>query len=181
MANEFQLTVRAKPGVDAVRALRGWLKVGLRRFGFKCVKITPEKETVMVDARKYAPKYIKPDNVRDGPIRAHILAVLEDERFGRLLLELDTGSQFALNETNTNTLIKAWHHDTEAWRGQEIILELGTYKDWREDTQKETVRVRVPEPANAEAQNGGAPANKPLPPARVATSLKGDLDDEIPF
>ena len=103
----------------------------------------------MVDARKYASKYVKPDDVRDGPIHTRIISMFEDERFSRLMLELETGSQFALNDGNTNILIKAWGHDTDAWIGRELQLELGTYKDWRDDppTEKETVRVRAVSPA----------------------------------
>jgi hypothetical protein len=168
--------------LNEIRALRAWLKQGLRLFGLKCLKITPnEKEKTMVDARKFASKYVKPDNVRDGPIQTRIVSVLEDERYDRLLLELETGSQFALNDGNTNTLIKAWGHDTDTWIGRELQLELGTYKDWRADPpeQKETVRVRAISPA--EAQNGSAPAAKPLPPSRVVAPPKVDMDDEIPF
>jgi hypothetical protein len=134
----------------------------------------------MVDARKYASKYVKPDNVRDGPIQTRILNVFEDERYSRLMLELETGSQFALNDGNTNSLIKAWGHDTDTWIGRELQLELGTYMDWRADPpeEKETVRVRAVSPAKT--ADGSVPASKPLPPSRVATSSK-DMDDSIPF
>ena len=99
----------------------------------------------MVDARKYASKYVKPDNVRDGPIHTRIISIFEEERYGRLMLELETGSQFTLNDGNTNALIKAWGHDTDAWIGKELVLELGHWKDWRDDppTEKETVKVRA--------------------------------------
>jgi hypothetical protein len=176
----YRLLVRAEPDVvDEIRALRGWLKQGLRMFGMKCLNITPnDKETTIMDARKFASKYVKPDNVRDGPIQTRIISVLEDDRYSRLLLELETGSQFALNDGNTNTLIKAWGHDTDAWIGRELQLELGTYRDWRADPpeEKETVRVRVVSPA----QNGSTTPAKPLPPSMVVTPPK-DMDDEIPF
>jgi hypothetical protein len=141
-----------------------------------------------MDARKYASKYVKPDNVRDGSIQTRVVNVFEDERYGRLMLELETGSQFALNDGNTNALIKAWGHNTDDWIGQELALELGTYKDWRDDppTEKETVKVRTISPAKT-AQNGGAPESKPpLPPSRTATpggaaSLRSEMDDDIPF
>jgi hypothetical protein len=135
-----------------------------------------------MDARKYASKYVKPDNVRDGAIATRIVNVFEDERYNRLTLELETGSQFGLNDGNTNTLIKAWGHDTDGWIGLELALELGTYKDWRDDppTDKETVRVRAISP-DPRAQNGGAPASKPpLPPSTTAAS-RNAMDDEIPF
>ena len=80
-----------------------------------------------MDARKYASKYVKPDNVRDGPIQTRIVNVFEEENYGRLALELETGSQFSLNDGNTNALIKAWGHDTDGWIGleTELALELG--------------------------------------------------------
>jgi hypothetical protein len=183
----YVVTVRAEPGVDAIRALRAWLKRGLRDFGLKCVGITPNEEELTMDARKYASKYVKPDNVRDGPIQTRIINVFEEERYGRLMLELETGSQFALNEGNTNVLIRAWGHNTDDWIGQEIELLLGHYQDWKEDPpkEKETVKVRAISPAKT-AQNGGAPVNKPLPPSIKsapggAASLRGEMDDEIPF
>lgn len=177
----YRLTVRAEPGVDEIRALRSWLKQSLRLFGLKCLQITPgNEEKMMVDARKFAPKQIKPEHVK-APIQSRIIAVLEDERYDRLLLELENGSQFALNQTNTAILIKAWGHDTDAWIKLELELALGTYKDWNDDppTEKPTVRVRAISPAPA-GQNGSAPASKPLPPSRAVASTK-DMDDEIPF
>ena len=137
-----------------------------------------------MDMRKYASKYIKPDQVRDGPVRSRIIAVLEDEHYGRPVLELENGSQFTLNESNNNALIKAWGHNSDDWIGQEIEFALGFYKDRKSDPpeDKETVKVHAISPAkNSEAQNGSAPASKPLPPSLAATPRKNDMDDEIPF
>jgi hypothetical protein len=36
----FALTLRAGPGIDAIHALRGTLKVALHRFGLRCTSIT---------------------------------------------------------------------------------------------------------------------------------------------
>ncbi len=160
--------------------------LGLRAFGLKCVGITPrEQEKAMVDARKYASKYVKPDNVRDGPLTTRILSVFEGT-YG-LVLELETGSQFSLNEGNTNVLIKTWGYETDKWVGdeKEIELFLGTYRDWNEDPpkEKETVKLRVVSPGEATAANGGAPAasKPPLPPTRTAAAKQDDMDDTIPF
>src|ERR1700704_7197424 len=55
MENErtiFLLTVRPEPGVDGVRALRAWLKIGLRTFGLKCLRATTgDKEEANLDMR----------------------------------------------------------------------------------------------------------------------------------
>jgi hypothetical protein len=182
----FVLRVRAEPGVHVIHSLRAWLKCGLREFGLRCISIEEDQSStkeMAMDARKYASKYVKPDNVRDGPIQTRIVNVFEDDRYGRLMLELETGSQFALNDGNTNVLIKAWGYNTDLWIGLELALELGSYKDWREDppVDKETVRVRAISPAPT-AQNSGTSASKPpLPPSRVAPAPKDDLDDSIPF
>lgn len=135
-----------------------------------------------MDMRKYASKFVKPDQVRDGPIQTRIVNVVEDERYSRPVLELETGSQFTLNDGNNNTLMKAFGHDSDNWLGQEILLELGTYKDWRETppVEKETVRVRAASPSKP-AQNGGTPESKPpLPPSRIP-ARKDDMSDDIPF
>jgi hypothetical protein len=143
-----------------------------------------------MDMRNYAAKYIKPDNVRDGPIRTRIINVFESERLGRPVLELENGSQFTLNEGNNNILIQAWGYNSDDWIGQEIEFLLGTYKDWRSDpvVDKETVKVRTISPAKAGTANGGAAAvsKPPLPASRTAApggsaTLRGEMDDEIPF
>ena len=42
---EYIDAVRAEPGVDAIRALRGWLKRGLRDFGLRCLEVREEPQT----------------------------------------------------------------------------------------------------------------------------------------
>jgi hypothetical protein len=136
-----------------------------------------------MDMRQYASTYVKPDNVRDGPIQTRIINVFESERHGRPVLELETGSQFTLNDGNVNTLIKAWGYKSDDWIGQELVLELGTYKDWRADppVDKETVRVRAISPAKTAAGNSGEQSKPPLPPSRTVAAKKDDMDDAIHF
>jgi hypothetical protein len=176
--------VRAEPGVDSIRALRAWLKRGLRDFGLRCVEVQEGKQQgrMKMDMRQYASTYIKPDNVRDGPIQTRIVNVFEGERHGRPVLELETGSQFTLNDGNTNTLIQAWGYNSENWIGQEIELVLGTYKDWRSDpiVDKETVKVRAISPAKTAEGNSGAASKPPLPVSKTATRAE-EMDDEVPF
>jgi hypothetical protein len=177
----YALRVRAEKGVDEIRALRGWLKIGLRTFGLKVLEITPrEEEIAMVDMREYGTKFVKPDYVRDGPIVTSIVNVFVGEQFGRPILELATGAQLNLNETNATALIKAWGHDSDDWIGQEIELSLGTYHDWKSDADKETVRVKALSPAKMTTGNSGAASRPPLPASRTA-SLADDLSDDVPF
>jgi hypothetical protein len=142
-----------------------------------------------MDMRQYASTYVKPDNVRDGPIQTRIANLFESEQTGRPVLELETGSQFTLNDSNTNTLIKAWGYKSEDWIGQELELFLGTYKDWKSDppTDKETVKVRAISPAKTPTADGGAPTvSKLLPRASRPGAAGGppkrdDMDDSIPW
>jgi hypothetical protein len=180
----YLLMVRAEPGVDSIRALRAWLKIGLRTFGLRCVEITPRgKEPAMaMDMRNFASTYVKPDSVRDGPIQTRIVHVFESTSTGRPVLELENGSQFTLNEGNTNTLIKAWGYNSDDWIGQELELLLGTYKDWKSDppADKETVKVRPISPAKTGAGNSGKASKPPLPPSKTVSRAQ-EMDDEVPF
>jgi len=137
----------------------------------------------MADLREYGTKFVKVDHVRDGAIQARIVNVFVGEQFGRPVLELETGGQFTLNEGNTTTLIKAWGSNSDDWIGQEIELLLGTYTDWksRPPTEKETVKVRAISPAKTAAGNSGTASKPPLPASRIATALKDDLSDDVPF
>jgi hypothetical protein len=137
----------------------------------------------MVDMRTFASKYVKPDQVRDGPIQTRIVNVYESEQYNRPVAELETGSTFTLNDSNTNALIKAWGYNSDDWIGQELELFLGTYKDWRENppVDKETVKVRAISPAKATTGNSGVPSKPVLPPSRVVASKTDDMDDAIPF
>lgn len=133
-----------------------------------------------MDMRQYAPKYIRPDSVRDGPIMTRILAVLDEpDRYGRPVIELENGSQFSVNETNLKILINAWGHESDAWIGQEIELSLSTYKDWQSNppVDKETVKARAILPTAATSGNSGTP----LPAPVKRPSIKDDLDDSVPF
>jgi hypothetical protein len=38
-ATEFMLTLRALPNVDGIKAVRAVLKILLRRYGLRCVKV----------------------------------------------------------------------------------------------------------------------------------------------
>jgi hypothetical protein len=152
------------------------------RRSLKCLQPPNDQDNAM-DMRQYATKYIKPDQVRDGSITTRIVNVFEGERHGRPVLELETGSEFTLNDGNTNTLIKAWGYNSNDWIGQEVELFLGTYKDWKEEPpiDKETVKIRAISPAKTTTANGGESSRPVLPPSRAVASKKDDMDDAIPF
>ena len=143
-----------------------------------------------MDMRKYATGFIKTDDVRDGPLQDRIVNVYESEKFQRPVLELASGNQFTVNNTNCAILNRAWGWKSQDWLDQDLEFFLGHYKDWRENPPKEceTVVLRPLSPRKASASggdtkpsadNGGAKAQAgPAPPARTASD---DLDDSIPF
>jgi hypothetical protein len=176
----FKLRVRAEPSIDVVRSLRAWLKVGLRTFGLRCVSIeeVKQQESDTMDMRKYSSGFIKPDDVRDGPLQAHIINVFISEKYDRPVLELDTGDQFTVNATNNRMLCKAYGPNSEDWRGHVVEFSLDHYKDRKTDPpeEKETVALKAISPREGAAGNGGSqridPAKLPAP---------SEMNDEIPF
>jgi hypothetical protein len=132
-----------------------------------------------MDTRKYGSAFLRPDDVRDGPRQERIVAVLESQRFDRLVLELEGGNQFSLNVGNTRNLQKAYGPESDNWRGQVIELSLGHYEDWHTDPpeKKETVTLRPVSVRQPSPDNGGTKAIPPM----ARPSVRDNLDDEIPF
>ena len=182
----YLLTVRAEPGVDAVRSLRTLLKAMLRTYGLRCMEIQEVKQQrrTNMDMRKFGTGFIKPEDVRENPIRARIVIVLEElDKYGQPVIELDTGAQFSLNRTNNDILLRAWGYDSKNWPDQEIEFFHGTYRDRETDAEKETVKVRPISPAKSATSNNSGTENKPPLPAPMSrpAPLAMDLDDEVPF
>jgi hypothetical protein len=171
----FLIRVRAEPDTDVIRALRSWLKVGLRAFGLRCVSIeeTKHQENTM-DMRKYSTDFIKPDHVRDHPLQAVIINVFISEKTNRPVLDLESGEQFTVNATNSRALCKAFGNDSDGWINQTIELSLGTYRDWSSASHQEKETVVVKAISSREGTNGGQRTDPALP----APPADGD---EIPF
>jgi hypothetical protein len=125
-----------------------------------------------MDMRKYATGYIKPDDVRDGPRQERIVKVFESEKYGRPVLDLESGDQFILNEKNTRILNKAFGYESDRWPGLVIEFVLDHYKDRKSEEEKETVTVR-PISVRQPSDNGGTKAIQPRP--------RTSLDADIPF
>lgn len=136
-----------------------------------------KREEKAMDMRKYASGFIKPDDVRDGPRTDKIINVFISEKYNCPVLELESGDQFLVNNTNTKILNKAWGWDSDDWINQIVEFSLGHYKDWRADPpeEKETVAVRAVSPRQPAADDGGTKAvAAPRPRA-------SDMNDDIPF
>jgi hypothetical protein len=82
----------------------------------------------MVDMKSYAGRrFVKVDDVRDGPIEGTIVDISEGE-FEKLNLTLDTGDTLSLNKTNTTKLLRAFGTDSDRAIGQMVRLLFGEIK-----------------------------------------------------
>jgi hypothetical protein len=129
-----------------------------------------------MDMRKYSSGFIKPDDVRDGPIQARIINVFISEKYNRPVLELDTGDQFTVNTTNNRVLCKAYGANSEDWLGHVVEFLLGTYPDRESGENKETVNLKA-----ISSRNGVGNADTPqrVDPAKLPKP--NDDINEIPF
>jgi hypothetical protein len=180
---------------DGIRALRGVLKLALRRFGLRAVDIREHarvsrrrpaqvarktsaharrQEKIIMDMRRYSgTPFIKPGDVNAGPLRVVIVGVTEG-KYGRPDLEFDDGSKLSVNATNNRTLVIAYGFESDDWINKEIELSLGEVEYNGE--MQETVMVKPISP----------PVERKPPPPKPkggsgAPGKRGDMDDEVPF
>jgi hypothetical protein len=125
-----------------------------------------------MDMRKYCSGFIKPDDVRDGPLQVRIINVYESQKYGCPVLEIEDGNEFSVNVGNARILAKAYGWESDGWLNQVIELALGHYKDWNDNNQeKETVVVR---PISVRQPSSDGDGTKAAP-------KRDDLNDAIPF
>jgi len=183
----FTVTFTAARGGDGIRALRGTLKLALRRFGLRAVDVrehttakvsrcraaqavrtTPSRrqEKITMDMRKYSGTvFPKRGDVKvNGPLRVVIAGVTES-KYGRPDLEFGDGTKLSVNATNNRTLVSSYGGESDNWINKEIELSFGEVE--YDGQMQETVIVKPISP----------PIEK-KPPKRKPS---GDMDDEIPF
>jgi hypothetical protein len=124
-----------------------------------------------LNLKQYAGQhFIKPDDVRDHPLRKKIAGIVEG-KFKKPDLTFEDGDVLSLNGTNVNVLRRKYGDDSEALIGKVVELYLGQLK--YNGTLNDAVIVNPLSPADK--ANGSAPADddeSPAPP---------ELDDKIPF
>ena len=174
----FSLVVRAEPGVNAIRSLRAWLKIGLRTFGLRCIHINERKETNMskysdkVDRQKQAGLYRVSDLQNGGGQSrevTHEIAYLDEdvEMFDRKIDVLhftDTFKELQVNVTNAEQLIEMFGDEPARWPGNSVTLYLAEYG------KEGKLGIRLKRPGTATSRP--TPVNVPAPV---------NMDDEIPF
>jgi hypothetical protein len=197
----FVVRLRAERGVDAIRALRALLKVALRRFGLRAVSLDAEAAAAMsfaigplarvpivsrksaattgeekMQMGKYVKKYLKLDDVREGPLFRHIAEVKEGS-FDKPELVFETGEILSLNVTSTLALVTAYGGASEGWVGKKVEIYLGQAKFKNGVTDAVLVKPVTPglsDEAKAEAAVKSAAV-------KDKANRGGDMSDDIPF
>jgi hypothetical protein len=123
-----------------------------------------------MDMRDYAGSaFITVEGLREGPRQETIVAVALG-KYDKPVTSFESGDQFALNKTNTRTLINAYGEDSRDWIGNTVELFLGTATFNGEE--RESVVVRPVSPSKLVESR--MPAPKSSRPAN-------DMSDNIPF
>jgi hypothetical protein len=112
--------------------------------------------------------FIKPQHLADGP-RRDVIAGVYPGRFGPEI-EFQDGSKLGLNQTNLRKLADAWGVETDIWIGKEVEMYAG--KTQFNGEPRDSVMLRAISPPLPMSER---PAPKPK------TTIKTDLNDEIPF
>jgi hypothetical protein len=135
----------------------------------------------MFNLKKYAGEhFIKPDDVRDHPLRRQI-AVVREGKFGKLDLLFETGGVFSLNGTNTTTLLDYYGSNSDNLIGKEIDLYLGKLK--YNGTLNDAVLVKPISPPDAKPLDDSPPIDDSPPDdgSPPPVQSESEFDDEIPF
>ena len=136
-----------------------------------------------MDMRKYAIGFIRPDDVRGGPLRETIAGVSISEKFECPVLVFESGNEFTLfsYSDNLKAILKAYGYESEDWKGHIVELSLGTYID-KKDGDKEKETVDLTPVSSRDGNDDGPPRVDPAkilpPPKRTGTN---DMEDEIPY
>jgi hypothetical protein len=125
-----------------------------------------------MDMSKYnGEQFLKPDDVRDGPLVMQIAAV-KLGKFDRPEIVFESGAILTINVGNNNILTRAYGPDSNDWLGKEIELTLGQVK-YKGELQ-DSVVVRPVSPPLAAGELTAA-TNK------MAAAATDEMNDEIPF
>ena len=84
-----------------------------------------------MDATKFFAGFIRASDLTDGPIEEKIVRVYEETKYGKLVLEFESGDSLSLNKPNGRALIKAYSEDTARWIGHAVSLEIGHWTELR--------------------------------------------------
>jgi hypothetical protein len=139
---------------------------------------------ITMDMRQFKkPRFLKVDDVRNGPRQMQMAGVLQG-KYDKPDLVFENGDKLGLSATNLETLADAYGWDSDMWAGHLIELFVGKGKYDGEDI--DMVLVKPISKAEAEDETTAKePAKKKAPnkPPQLAKPAGGGggMDDEIPF
>jgi hypothetical protein len=186
MVNEYVVTIRPEKRVGREEnRLRSWLKLGLRTFGLRCIRITAanghdgsfgddavsvhEKEPDMKFTQLFPTRYLKAADFDGGPEVMEIAGVGQDTMSDgevKPILKFTNSKSMVLNITNGRMLASLYGHDCDKWAGKWVQL-VSTYTDFG-GKQTPCIRLRPP-PAKPSAGKGT--------PAKATD----EADEDVPF
>jgi hypothetical protein len=184
----FTLHVRAGTGVDAIKALRGWLKSGLRNFGLRCLAVYEDANpnsrrsnmAISINER-YGSTFLTAQDVETGELILRIAYLeLDADVKGKikdLLHFADDDRSLVLNPTNARQIARLHGDNPDNWRGKWITLHYDPDVMYQ-DQKVGGIRVRNTVPATPAGSNGPLPEP---PPQREQPKRRDDFDDSIPF
>jgi hypothetical protein len=112
------------------------------------------------DMRKYAgTTFIKVDDLREGP-REEMIAGLEMGKYGRPVLQFESGDSLSLNGTNDKILLNAYGSNGKGWIGCVVELYVGLTNFEGKPTESVLLRPVTPRKPVGERQ----PPEKPRSP-----------------
>jgi hypothetical protein len=199
MAKFFTLALRAVSDRDAVRDLRGLLKVAWRQFHLRavtaheiefstCQRRTrsrgqvqggaahPHKGVRAMDVRAFRkPRFLKVEDLKASGPRVDRIVGLKEGKFEKPELILESGDMIGLSATNLDTLARAYGYESELWSGHQIKLYAGAG-----EFNKKPVEMVLIEPLS-KAEGAEAEAKPTKKKVKPPPKTDSDMDDVVPF
>jgi hypothetical protein len=124
-----------------------------------------------MDMRKHSGAvFVKVDDVRDGPIKDRIGAVVMG-KYDKPDIVFESGARLSVNSTNNQTLIRAYGWNSDDWIGHAIELSLG-----EGEFQDKPVEMVVVKPISKSDHS------EAVEPVKKAPAKPHDpMDDEVPY
>jgi hypothetical protein len=169
----------AELGVDEIRSLKAWLKIGLRVFGLRSISIekveVKPKEQQMADMRKFASGLIRPEDLHDGSRQERIINVYISEKYKVPILTFESGDELIAWNNIARALVRSYGYEDTDWVGHVVELSLGNYTNKDGETKENIVLKPI---SSRDCGSNGGPQR--VDPAKLPKP-KDDMDDEIPF
>jgi hypothetical protein len=135
---------------------------------------------ITMDMRQFKkPRFLKVDDVRNGPRQMRIAGVLTG-KYDKPDLIFENGDKLGLSATNIETLAEAYGWESDSWTGHVVELSVGKGKFEGEDI--DMVLIKPISKAEGE-ETVKEPAKKKVPnkPPQLAKPASNDINDEVPF